>query len=104
MAQTTKHYQNDRSIRERIINEIIGQGKVIKSFKVNRHHKNGPEAHMITDTAIIVIYNYNTKRLVTKLIARPGQIKRYYDAIGQEAPKELMEKAYANQKLGYNKI
>ena len=44
------------------------------------------------------------KRLVTKLIACPGQIKRYYDAIGQEAPKELMEKAYANQKLGYNKI
>jgi hypothetical protein len=97
----TAHYNLDRSNREALISKI-GQGKVIKGFIVDRGHKDGKEAHMITDNAIIVIYNYNTKRLVTKLIARPGQIRRYYKGVNQVAPQWLLQKAYDHEKLGYN--
>jgi len=97
----TAHYNLDRSAREALISKI-GQGKVIKGFIVDRGHKDGKEAHMITDNAIVVIYNYNTKRLVTKLIARPGQIRRYYKGVNQVAPQWLLQKAHDHEKLGYN--
>ena len=61
--------------------------------------KNGPEIHEITDTAIINIYNKRSHKLVTKLIARPGQIRRYYNG---NAPQEILEKAFENMKKGYN--
>ena len=96
---TSKHYTEDRQDRENRINEI-GQGKAVARFRIDRGHKNGAEIHEISDTAIITIYNERTHRLITKLIARPGQIRRYY-AEGK-APKELVNKAYENTKLHYN--
>ena len=98
----TKHYTNDRSNREELIKRI-GEGTVVKAFIVDRHHKNGKEVHMITDNGIIIIYKYVTKKLITKLIARPNQIRRYYEGVGKEAPTDIIAKAYEHQKLGYNK-
>ena len=97
---TTRHYIEERQDRENRI-KIIGQGKVIKSVVVDRGHRNGPEIHEITDTGIINIYNERTKKLVTKLIARPGQIKRYF--INEVIPKGLLERAKYNcYTLAYN--
>ena len=96
---TSKHYIKDREARENRIKEI-GQGKPVARFTVDRGHKNGPEIHEITDTAIINIYNERTKKLVTKLIARPGQIKRYFE--NGNAPQYLINKAKYNVALGYN--
>lgn len=45
------------------------------SFVVDRGHPNGPEIHSVTDTGIIVVHNQRTGKMVTKLIARPGQVK-----------------------------
>lgn len=99
---TSKHYTNDRQKREQVIN-IIGIGKVVDRFIVDRGHKNGAERHEITDTGIIVIYNNRTNKMITKLIARPGQIRRYYKK--GEAPKNLIEKAIDNTvKNHYNYI
>ena len=96
---TTKHYTKDRQDRENRIKEI-GYGTVIKSVVVDRGHINGPEIHEITDTGIINIYNERTKKLVTKLIARPAQIKRYFT---EAVPKALMERArYNTYVLAYN--
>lgn len=96
----TNHYQNDRQKREELI-RTIGEGKIVQGFIVDRGHKNGKELHIITTTGIIRIYNYNSKKLVTKLIARPNQIKRYYNG---NAPEELLEIAYEHKRLGYNEI
>ena len=90
---TSKHYTNDRQRREQIINQI-GIGKVVASFIVDRGHVNGAERHEITNTGIIVIYNNRTNKMITKLIARPGQIKRYYKE--GKAPKDLIKKAIDN--------
>ena len=75
--ETTRHYLTDRQKREALI-KTIGEGNAIATFTVDKHHRNGPELHTITDTGIIIIRNKRTKKLITKLIARPNQIKRYF--------------------------
>lgn len=96
----SKHYSQDREAREAIIRKI-GQGEVVASFRVDRGHRNGAEIHKITNTGIILIYNERTGKMVTKLIARVGQIKRYYK--DGKAPRYLIEKAIDNTvKNNYN--
>lgn len=98
---TSKHYKEERESREQIISTIIGYGKIVNSFRVDKGHPNGAEIHKISDTGIITIYNERTHKLITKLIARPNQIKRYY-AYGK-APRNIVEKAYNNTVInGYN--
>ena len=61
---TSSHYSNDRAYRERII-LTIGEGKKISEVILDRGHKNGAEKHIVTDNAIILIYNYRTEKLIT---------------------------------------
>lgn len=96
---TTLHFSRDRQDRENLIKQI-GEGRVIKIVEVDKGHPNGPEIHKITDNAIVVIYNKRTGRLITKLIARPNQIRRYFEE--GKAPKELIKKAKEHQSKGYN--
>lgn len=97
---TSRHYTNDRQKREEIIKKI-GYGKIIKSVVVDRGHKNGPEIHNLSDTGIITIQNQRTKKMITKLIARPGQIKRYYKE-NEIIPTGLLNLAREHQKLALN--
>lgn len=90
---TSKHYTNDRAEREKVI-EMIGYGAIVAEFVVDRGHKNGAEVHKISTTGIITIYNQRSGKLITKLIARPGQIRRYYP--NGNAPKNLIKKAIDN--------
>ena len=97
---TSMHYTVDRAQREALIAQI-GEGAIIATFTVDKGHPNGPELHSITDTGIIIIRNKRTKKLVTKLIARPGQIKRYFK---NRTPKvrELLKLAEEHKTLGFN--
>lgn len=97
---TSRHYTNDRQKREEIIKKI-GYGKIIKSVVIDRGHKNGPEIHNLSDTGIITIQNQRTKKMITKLIARPGQIKRYYKE-NEIIPIGLLNLAREHQKLALN--
>lgn len=97
---TSNHWTTDRQARENIIRQI-GTGIVVDKFIVDRGHKNGLERHEITSTGIIIIYNDRTNKMVTKLIARAGQIQRYYNG---KAPKELIEVAREHQRKGYNEM
>jgi hypothetical protein len=64
-----------RDERIEFIKKEIGGGNSYRTFYWDRHHPKGPEVHIITTTGIIVVKNYYTRKLVTVLIARPGQIK-----------------------------
>lgn len=88
------HYLTERGQREALIQKI-GIGTIVKSVVVDRGHVNGAEIHNITSTGIIIIQNQQTKKVVTKIIARPGQIKRYYN---NNAPEELIAIASEHQK------
>ena len=95
----SKHYTKDRQRREAIIVQI-GTGTVIKEVVVDRGHRNGPEVHKITDTALILVYNQRSGKLITKLIARPAQILRYYKE-DEPKPTKVVELARVHAKLKY---
>lgn len=97
---TSYHYTNERGDREYIV-KSIGYGNIIDKFEVDKGHRNGPEIHEISDTGIITIYNKRTRKMITRLIARPGQIYRYYAQTGRKAPKDVMKLAEQHAKLGY---
>ncbi len=98
----SRHYTRDRQLRESIINQI-GIGNVIKEVVVDRGHRNGPEIHRITDTALILVYNQRTGILVTKLIARPAQILRYYRE-DEPKPTKVVELARIHARMKYNEM
>ena len=98
----SRHYSRDRQSREAIIAQI-GVGTVIKTVVIDRGHRNGPEIHKITDTALILIYNQRSGKLVTKLIARPAQILRYYKE-DEPKPTKVVKLARVHTRMGYNEM
>ena len=104
MTNQTNHYKNKRHGREKFINKRLnGNGKVIDSFIVDKGHTNGLERHDITDTGLIIIYNLNSGKLITKLIARPNQVQRYYKDASRKPPKWLLDLCRWHESLNYNK-
>lgn len=99
---STYHKSVHRAKRMQVIEENCGQGKVLAQFIVDKKHFNGNEIHQIKSNGCIDIYNENTGKHITTLIARPRQIQRCYDSIGEKAPRELLAKAIANTAKGYN--
>ena len=107
MGNQTNHYKNQRYNREKFINEYIGDGYIVDGFIVDKGHPNGVEVHSITENGIIIVHNYRTGKLVTKLLARPQQIKRYYESTGRKRPPEyehILELALEHNILGYNNL
>ncbi len=101
MNAQTIHW-NDRKERNDFITNQIGMGNPVKTFRWDKGHPNGPELHTITDTGIIIVRNERTNKLVTTLIARPGQIYRYYINEGLKPPKYIMNIAQEHMDAGYN--
>lgn len=100
-GKDSRHLKRDRKERLRIINEEIGgYGNSLFSVVVDKGHVNGKEVHIITDNAIIMIYNQKTQIHVTDLIARPGQLTKHNRPI----PEYVMKKARYYQKMGWNEI
>lgn len=98
---TSKHWSKDRQRRSHIIAQI-GMGQVIREVVVDRGHRNGPEVHKVTTTGLVVIYNQRTGIMVTVLIARPNQIKRYFPE--EKAPEKILKIALEHTRAGYNKM
>lgn len=80
----------------------------VAAFYVERGHRDGPEIHCITDNGCIVIFNRNTHRLITVLIARPGQIDRYLEQSGTSLDNRmyshLIDIAISHQRRHLNHI
>lgn len=104
LIMNTKHFSLDRNDRNDFIKKYIGYGNVVKTFTVDRGHKNGAEWHTVTSTGLIIVQNAHTHRLVTILIARPNQIKRLYENKGLTAPGYLIDLARKHQEYGYNNL
>ena len=101
----TLHFSKERAARHLNILTLLGTGKHIYSFVVDKGHWNGAEIHSVFSNGVIVIRNQRTNLLITELVARPGQIRRYWEEQCKAMPVEiwaLMEKARQNQIKGYN--
>lgn len=99
----TMHYALERQNRFQYIKEHIGFGKIRDEFEVDNNHPNGVEIHKITSTAIVLVFNKRTEKLVTVFVAKPNRIKRYYMSVGREAPQDIIDKAIENRDKGYQK-
>lgn len=87
----TNHMQSyRRQLRLSYLNDEDSK-KIEKCFFVDKGHPNGAEIHILTKNALIIVLNERTKKVCTILIARPGQIRRYYKAINEYPPKYLID-------------
>ena len=101
ISSSTEHMK-DRHNRLNKIKDTFGHGEILHAFIIDKQHKNGNEIHQINDNGCIYIFNYKTGRMITCLIARPGQIKRYFDNSPNRPSQELIDRALYNQQQGYN--
>ena len=85
-------------IAERLIIEELA--KVIKIAVVNKGHKNGNEIHLVDNNGIVKIYNANSRKFITVLIARVPQIERYKVRV----TKTMRSKIKSHIAKGYNQI
>lgn len=89
-------HTSERQAREAVVKSL--GGKPYKSYIVDTNHPNGLEVHTILTSGVIVIGNLRNRRLVTWLVARPNQLKRY-----GIVDNELIQKAYGHTVRGLNK-
>lgn len=85
-------------IAERLI--IEESAKVLKIAVVNKGHKNGNEIHIVYNNGIVKIYNANSRKFITVLIARVPQIERYKIKV----TRTMRKKINLHIKQGYNHI
>ena len=97
----TSHAVN-RSKRLQIAERLIIEecAKVVKIAVVNKEHKNGNEIHIVYNNGVVKIYNQNTRKFITVLIAREPQIARYKIKV----TKTMRKKINLHIKQGYNHI
>lgn len=85
-------------IAQRLINEECA--KVIKIVVVNKGHENGNEVHVVYNNGVIKVYNANTHKFITVLIARIPQVERYKIKV----TKTMRKKINTHIEQGYNDI
>lgn len=97
----TSHAVN-RSKRLQIAERLIIEesAKVLKIAVVNKGHKNGNEIHIVYNNGVVKIYNANSRRFITVLIARVPQIERYKVKV----TRTMRKKINLHIKQGYNHI
>lgn len=97
----TTHGVN-RSHRLQIAERLILEesAKVLKIAVVNKGHKNGNEIHLVYNNGIVKIYNANTRKFITVLIARVPQVERYKVKVTRTMKKKIK----SHIERGYNNI
>lgn len=85
-------------VAQRLINEE--SAKICKIAIVNKGHENGAEVHVIYNNGIIKIYNANSHKFITVLIARAPQVERYQIKVTQT----MRKKINTHVAQGYNNI
>lgn len=91
---------NDRKRREALI-QMVGDGELYDEFWIYNPKYDEYLKHQITTTGIIILKTMNDK-VVTKYLARPGQIKRYYPY--GDYPQDIVNLAIEYKKKGYNEV
>ena len=97
----TSHAVN-RSKRLQIAERLIIEesAKVLKIAIVDKGHENGNEIHIVYNNGVVKIYNANTRKFITVLIARVPQIERYKIKV----TKTMRKKINLHIAKGYNHI
>ena len=97
----SQHWITERKKRDQLVKRI-GWNYEVKRLIIDKNHRNGKEIHVITDTGLVYIFNQRTGKRITVLIARPGQLKRYWG--DEKVPEKLMSIAKEHVEKGYNRV
>lgn len=109
LNNATYHFLYERFKRNQLVKDYLDdEFKVIAQFVVDKNHPNGNEIHTILDNGLIIIQNFNTKKVITYLIARPGQIRRYWYDLNLKVPstkefQDLIELCKEHTEKNWNK-
>ena len=97
----TSHAVN-RSKRLQVAERLILEesAKVLKIAVVDKGHANGEEIHVVYNNGVVKIYNQNTRKFITVLIARVPQVERYEIKV----TKTMRNKIKSHIAKGYNNI
>lgn len=79
--------------RYKIATKYNRKAKIDKTFLVDKGHPDGPELHSVSQNAVIFIINAETRRFITVLLARPGQVRRLYNSCGLDVPECIKKQA-----------
>ena len=99
----TTHYKESRQYREKRLIKLLGIGKPVDTFLVDKANKD-IEIQEILDNAIINVYSFSTHKKITLFAPVPERIIYLYEAVGEIPPEELVFKSEDNTRKGYNKI
>jgi len=100
----TTHYKESRQYREKQLIKLLGIGKPVDTFLVNKAADKDIEIQEILDNAIINVYSFSTHKKITLFAPPPERIIYLYEAVGEIPPEELVFKSEDNTRKGYNKI
>lgn len=100
------HHMSERERRIKKAQDLCRHenAEILDAFIVDKGHRDGEEVHWIFSNGVILITNYRTKRLITVLIGRVGQIYRYYAELRERPPHTAIVFARKHQEAGYNHI
>lgn len=68
------HFHRDRHERIMRIAKTVGFGHIVRQCLVDTGHRAGCEVHVLTSTGIVFVFNAHSRKLITVLVARPGQV------------------------------
>lgn len=95
-TELSYHYRTERVERNNNVLKV-GEGKVVHTTVQFDPKRNREFIYEITDTAMLIVRACDRPELViTKMVARPSRIKRYW----ADAPKALIELAVAHTRAG----
>lgn len=109
----TNHFANERTSRQALIDRLGGDGNHIAVIYWDRGHQNGAEFHTLTDNGIIIVENAMSGRLITKKLARIGQIRQLvgrYDQLNHRVftmatvPQRVIVRCRFYTENGYNNM
>lgn len=83
------HFHRDRHERIMRIAKTVGFGHIVRQCLVDTGHRAGCEVHVLTSTGIVFVFNAHSRKLITVLVARPGQVARYYEPFGEDVAERL---------------
>lgn len=77
MTNVTEHGQERLQTRLKTYLEKLGRAEKVVTRILDKGHDNGLERHVVHRNRLVYIYNVHTRKFITVLYARDGQLKRY---------------------------